>query len=177
MRYWQQHCDDLAQIPLATMIQPLPTIEQSGRLWITDTQLVVERCWGVHWLGAPQEIDGDITVLDRITGQACFTRKNPQQLVHTILGHWPRALPTADPLMVSDNHWLLPHSLLPDRLPNVDIASVPEPRVKYRMRRCWPLASSCGRHAHNHCRWIGNIVMALCGYRRCIWVSGWRCLP
>jgi pyruvate, water dikinase len=109
--YWPLHCEDLGQIPLATLIQPLRTIEQSGRLWVTETTLVVERFWGVQWIGHPQEIDVPITVIDRATGQSRSSPTNPQQLVHAILGHWPRALPLVTPLIIAGDQWLLPHAL------------------------------------------------------------------
>jgi pyruvate, water dikinase len=111
--YWAEYCDDLSQIPMATLIQPLRTIQQSGRLWVTAEVLVLERFWGVQWLGHPQEIDRPLTVIDRVTGQTrSAPSQNPQQLVHTILGHWPRALPLALPLITSGDQWLLPHPLL-----------------------------------------------------------------
>jgi pyruvate, water dikinase len=109
--YWPLYCEDLGQMPLATLIQPLRTIEQSGRLWVTETTLILERFWGVQWLGHPQEIDVPITVIDRATGQARSSPANPQQLVHTILGHWPRALLLVTPLIIAGDQWLLPHAL------------------------------------------------------------------
>ncbi len=109
--YWRQYCPDPGQIPLATIIQPLRTIEQSGRLWVTETTLVLERFWGVQWLGHPQEMDVPITVIDRATGQSRSSPTNPQQLVHAILGHWPRALPLVTPLIIAGDQWLLPHAL------------------------------------------------------------------
>jgi pyruvate, water dikinase len=120
--YWPQYCEDLGQIPLATLIQPLRTIEQSGRLWVTETTLILERFWGVQWLGHPQEIDVPITVIDWATGQSRSSPANPQQLVHSILGHWPRALPLVTPLIVAGDQWLLPHAL-----PQADRASVASP--------------------------------------------------
>ncbi len=120
--YWPQYCADLGQIPLATLIQPLRTIEQSGRLWVTETTLILERFWGVQWLGHPQEIDVPITVIDRATGQSRSSPTNPQQLVHAILGHWPRALPLVTPLIIAGNQWLLPHAL-----PTVGRSSVATP--------------------------------------------------
>jgi pyruvate, water dikinase len=111
LRYWSQYQPDLGQLPLATVIQPLRTIIQSGRLWVTETTLIVERFWGVQWLGHPQEIDVPVRVIDRSTGQGRSSPANPQQLVHTILGHWPPALPLAVPLIVAGDQWLLPHPL------------------------------------------------------------------
>jgi pyruvate, water dikinase len=109
LRYWSQYCGDLGQLPLATLIQPLRTIVQSGRLWVTDRTLMVERFWGVQWLGHPQEIDVPVRVIDRSTGQGRSSPANPQQLVHAILGHWPPALPLTVPLIVAGDQWLLPH--------------------------------------------------------------------
>jgi pyruvate, water dikinase len=120
--YWPQYCGDLSQIPLATLIQPLRTIEQSGRLWVTATTVVLERFWGVQWLGHPQEMDVPITVIDRATGQSRSSPANPQQLVHAIMGHWPRALPLVTPLIVAGDQWLLPHAL-----PQVDRSLVAPP--------------------------------------------------
>jgi pyruvate, water dikinase len=139
--YWAQYCDDLSQIPMATLIQPLRTIQQSGRLWVTATTVVLERFWGVQWLGHPQEIDRPLTVLDRATGQARSVLTHPpiapppaQQLVHAILGHWPRALPLALPLITSGNEWLLPHPLSM----GMDGAAMPMSPVTDRMG--WDLA-------------------------------------
>jgi pyruvate, water dikinase len=111
LRYWVQSGVDLSQIPLATVIQPLRTIDQSGRLWVTAATVIVERFWGVQWLGHPQEMEVPLTVIDRATGQARSSPANPQQLVHGILGHWPRALPLSTPLIVAGDQWLLPHPL------------------------------------------------------------------
>jgi pyruvate, water dikinase len=109
--YWSQYCGDLGQLPLATVIQPLRTIIQSGRLWVTERTLMVERFWGVQWLGHPQEMEVPVRVIDRATGQGRSSPANPQQLVHAILGHWPPALPLVVPLIVAGDQWLLPHPL------------------------------------------------------------------
>ncbi len=111
--FWPQSGNALNQIPLAILIQPLLPIEQSGRFWITSTNLIIERFWGMQWLGAPQEVEVDTTVINWATGQRRSTHPDCQQLVHTVFGHWPQALPIGTPLTIPGNHWLLPHALAP----------------------------------------------------------------
>jgi pyruvate,water dikinase len=107
---WSRYADRLDQIPLATLIQPLSIIEQSGRLWVTAERLIIERVWGVQWWGCPQAVEMDTTVIERATGERQLMRANGQQVVHTILGHWPKRLPALEPLTIAGHHWLLPHT-------------------------------------------------------------------
>lgn len=109
--YWQSMGLRLDEIPLATLVQPLPAVEQSGHLWVTEQLVVVEQWWGMQLPDAPQETEGRLRVLDRRTGRRCGDRANPQQVVHTVLGHWPQALPRSGPLVIPDNQWLVPHEM------------------------------------------------------------------
>lgn len=111
--YWQALGLQLDEIPLATLVQPLPVVEQSGHLWVTEQLLVVEQWWGMQLPDAPQETEGRLRVIDRRTGKRCGDRVNPQQVVHTVLGHWPQALPRSGPMMIPDNQWLVPHEMPP----------------------------------------------------------------
>jgi pyruvate, water dikinase len=109
--YWQRQVESPAAIPLATIVQALPTTAVSGQLWIDAQKLSLHGFWGLQLADRALGEPNLVAIGDPLTGKLRSQKMGTQSVLHSLPSQLPAAFADAEPLMITGRDWLLPYAV------------------------------------------------------------------